>query len=95
VIGVRAAWPLPTYLSVPNLDGAARSIRLSSPSWSRVGAPLPASVEALEDLRERLLVLGELLLTTPAGSRSTLPVQLAEALRARGHLAVDLHELAN
>jgi hypothetical protein len=41
----------------------------------------------LEPLRERLLILGELLLATPAGARQTLPTLLAAALHERGHLA--------
>ncbi len=44
----------------------------------------------LPPLRERLLILGELLLVTPADARSTLPTQLAAALRERGRLAADL-----
>jgi hypothetical protein len=45
----------------------------------------------LEAIRERLLILGELLLATPADARPTLPTQLAAALRERGHLAADFH----
>lgn len=41
----------------------------------------------LPPLRERLLILGELLLATPAGARQTLPTRLAAALHERGHLA--------
>lgn len=41
----------------------------------------------LPPLRERLLILAELLLATPADARSTLPSRLAAALQRRGHLA--------
>lgn len=41
----------------------------------------------LPALRERLLILGELLLATPADARPTLPTRLAAALHERGHLA--------
>jgi len=43
--------------------------------------------DALPTLRERLLILGELLLTTPAEARSTLLNRLAAALHHRGYLA--------
>ena len=43
--------------------------------------------DALPTLRERLLILGELLLTTPADAHSTLHNRLAAALHQRGHLA--------
>ena len=43
--------------------------------------------DALPTLRERLLILGELVLTTPAEARSTLLNRLAAALHQRGHLA--------
>ncbi|HZU76379.1 MAG TPA: hypothetical protein VFA70_06415 [Dehalococcoidia bacterium] len=43
--------------------------------------------DTLPALRERLLILGELLLATPADARSTLPGRLAAALHRRGHLA--------
>ena len=39
------------------------------------------------DLRDRLLILGELLLATPADARSTLHDRLAAALHAQGYLA--------
>lgn len=45
--------------------------------------------DVLPPLRDRLLILGELLLATPADARSTLPSRLAAALRRRGHLAED------
>jgi hypothetical protein len=43
--------------------------------------------DALPALRERLLILGELLLQTPADARQTLPTRLAATLHRRGHLA--------
>ncbi len=43
--------------------------------------------DVLPPLRERLLILAELLLATPADARSTLPSRLAAALRRDGHLA--------
>jgi hypothetical protein len=43
--------------------------------------------DALPTLRERLLILGQLLLATPAAARQTLPTRLAAALHERGHLA--------
>ena len=43
--------------------------------------------DVLPPLRERLLILAELLLATPANARSTLPSRLAAALQRRGHLA--------
>ena len=43
--------------------------------------------DVLPPLRERLLILAELLLATPADARSTLPSRLAAALQRRGHLA--------
>ena len=43
--------------------------------------------DVLPPLRDRLLILAELLLATPAGARSTLPSRLAAALQRRGHLA--------
>jgi hypothetical protein len=41
--------------------------------------------------RERLLTLGDLLLATPADTRSTLHNRLAAALRQRGHLAENFY----
>ncbi|MGB8879602.1 MAG: hypothetical protein WCD11_25030, partial [Solirubrobacteraceae bacterium] len=41
--------------------------------------------DALPDLRERLLILGQLLLTTPTDARRTLPAQLEAALREGGY----------
>jgi TniQ len=41
----------------------------------------------LAPLRERLLLLGELLLNTPAEARQTLPTRLAAVLHQRGYLA--------
>jgi hypothetical protein len=43
--------------------------------------------DSLPALRERLLILGELLLQTPADARQTLPTRLAATLHKRGHLA--------
>lgn len=43
---------------------------------------------ALPDLRERLLILGQLLLATPAESRDNLPTQLEATLRERGYVIV-------
>ena len=43
--------------------------------------------DVLPPLRERLLILAELLLATPADARSTLPSRLAAVLQRRGHLA--------
>ncbi|MGO9898257.1 MAG: TniQ family protein [Solirubrobacteraceae bacterium] len=43
--------------------------------------------DTLPALRERLLILAELLLATPAEARSTLPNRLAVALHRRGYLA--------
>jgi hypothetical protein len=43
--------------------------------------------DVLPTLRERLLILGELLLATPTAARSTLLNRLAAALHERGHLA--------
>jgi hypothetical protein len=43
--------------------------------------------DVLPSLRERLLILAELLLATPANARSTLPSRLAAALQRRRHLA--------
>ena len=40
--------------------------------------------DALPDLRERLLILGQLLLATPTGARQTLTAQLETALRESG-----------
>jgi hypothetical protein len=40
--------------------------------------------DALPDLRERLLILGQLLLTTPTDVRHPLPVRLEATLRERG-----------
>ena len=40
--------------------------------------------DALPDLRDRLLILGQLLLTTPTGTRETLPTRLEATLRERG-----------
>jgi TniQ len=47
--------------------------------------------DALPDLRERLLVLGELLLATPANARHTIPSRLEAALRERGYVIVRPH----
>jgi TniQ len=41
---------------------------------------------ALPAMRDRLLLLGELLLNTPVDARQTLPTRLAAALHRRGHL---------
>ena len=41
----------------------------------------------LDELRERLLLLGQLLLDTPTAARSSIPTQLAAALSQRGELA--------
>ena len=43
--------------------------------------------DALPTLRDRLLILGELLLTTPSEARSTLHNRLAAALHQHGCLA--------
>jgi hypothetical protein len=43
--------------------------------------------DVLPTLRERLLILGELLLATPSAARSTLLNRLAAALQQRGYLA--------
>ena len=43
--------------------------------------------DVLPPLRERLLILAELLLATPADARSTLPTRLAAELQRHGHLA--------
>ena len=43
--------------------------------------------DVLPPLRERLVILAELLLATPADARSTLPCRIAAALQRRGHLA--------
>ena len=41
--------------------------------------------DALPELRERLVILGQLLLTTPADARHTIPAQLEATLRERGY----------
>lgn len=45
----------------------------------------------LAPLRERLLLLGKLLLDTPADARQTLPARLAATLHERGHLAENFY----
>jgi hypothetical protein len=47
--------------------------------------------DVLPTLHERLLILEELLLTTPADARSTLHNRLAAALHHRGYLAANFH----
>ena len=42
--------------------------------------------DALPDLRERLMILGQLLLTAPADAHETLPAQLEPTLRERGYV---------
>jgi len=44
--------------------------------------------DALLDLHERLLILGQLLLATPADSRDTIPARLEATLRERGYTIV-------
>jgi hypothetical protein len=56
----------------------------SSPAVTN--APPPSSCRP-PPLQERLLILAELLLATPADARSTLPSRLAAVLQRRGHLA--------
>jgi TniQ len=47
--------------------------------------------DVLPTLRERLLILEQLLVTTPAGARSTLHNRLAAALHHRRYLAANFH----
>lgn len=47
--------------------------------------------QLLAPLRERLLILGELLLATPGEARSSLATQLAVALLQRGDIEPDFH----
>jgi hypothetical protein len=42
--------------------------------------------DALPDLRERLLILGQLLLTTPVDARETLPARFEATLHERGYV---------
>jgi hypothetical protein len=44
--------------------------------------------DALPDLSERLLILGQLLIATPADARDTLPTRLKATLRERGYAIV-------
>ena len=62
----------------------AAPIELSTENLARHGYFIR---DVLPPLRERLLILAELLLATPADARSTLPSRLAAALQRRGHLA--------
>jgi len=44
--------------------------------------------EALPDLHDRLLILGQLLIATPADARDTIPARLEATLRERGYVIV-------
>ena len=68
-------------------SGHERAAPISMPTARGLSDQTQFTSDALPTLRERLLILGELLLATPANARSTLLNRLAAALHDRGYLA--------
>jgi hypothetical protein len=67
-------------------SGHERAAPIAMPTARGLSDQTQFMPDALPTLRERLLILGELLLTTPAEARSTLLNRLVAALHQRGYL---------